>query len=100
MAAVPKMTLGMKGFTSPVIFTSGAIMLPTRVHMLLTPMPVCLGEFRAGIDSPCVVFLKDNSGLLGREREDATIPLDPVSFGWTSHRPSTYRMTVGNSSLV
>jgi hypothetical protein len=59
---VPKMTLGMKGCSSPVIFTSGAIILPTRAHMLLIPIPVCLGGFRDGIGSLCQRLLKDSLG--------------------------------------
>ena len=89
---VPNMTLGMKGCHSPVIFTSGAIMLPMWAPKLPMLMPVCLGEFRVGIGSLCV-------GPLGRGLEDAAIPPDPVSFGSASPKPCTYRMTVGYSSL-
>lgn len=98
-ATVPKMTLGMKGWNSPVILTSGAVMLPMRVNRLLMPIPVCLGV-REGIGSLRVGFLKDSSGAPGRGQEDVTIPPDPVSFVWAGPRPSTYRMTVGYSSLV
>lgn len=48
-AVAPKMRLGTKGCSSPVILTSGAVMLPIRASTLLMPMPVCLGEVRAGM---------------------------------------------------
>lgn len=59
---VPKMTLGMKGCHSAVIFTSGAVMLPMRASRLFTPTPVCLRGFRAGIGRLHVRLRKDGAG--------------------------------------
>lgn len=56
---VTKMTLGMKGRSSPVIFTSGAVMLPTRAHRVVMPKPVCLGKSRAEIGNLYISFLKE-----------------------------------------
>jgi hypothetical protein len=76
------MTLGMKGCISPVIFASGATMLPTLAHRLLTPIPVCLEGVRVGIGNLCVGLLKDGPGTSGLGAEGCHSPPGPVSFAW------------------